>query len=540
MTAMQANNDTSFVLHFVQEVRSVEVDGVTVESEGVQRIKSGQLLVSLPKQNEKQTVLVAGDNVELSQDGRSLFSILTGYPFVHIVFEKEKYTVNCSVVPLVTVSTDGMQAMVNLYPPVKNEMALTVDELLEEVALHKIYFGVDRQLLEENLQKLHENGQPLIDCIVASGVLPIDGEDAFLRFEMEVGPVAGKIMGDGSIDFRERRMFIGVNKGELIATKVLATSGTPGTNVLGEILPAKKGKDIVVKVSDDALYLEETHEICATQAGILSIVNDSSVKVSAKLMIDGDVDFSTGNIISNDSVEISGSVLPDFSVKTRGDVRVGGNVQAAAVRSRGNIVVTAGVSGKSCRIRAGGDVDVSFVGRAKISAGGTIVIRKEAYYCRLLAVGDIRCAEESRIVGGTLACSGSFSGGSIGTTNAKPAVIAAGVDKKQYRRYLKTQKKIRDLEGKENAGKVRYGESEAQSPKARKMRKKLEKLRKELSQLNLENKGQRYSVEIAVHGILFSGTHLRIGNVQKILDEDCCKVRCKVNHKLGEIEIRPL
>jgi len=540
MTAMQADKDTSFVFHFVQEVRQVEIDGAIVESERIQRIKNGQLLVSLSEQDGQQGVLIAGDNVELSKDGRSLFSILTGYPFVHIISERGIHTVNCSVVPLVTVSADGMRAMVNLYPPVKNEMALTVDELLEEVALHKIHFGIDRQLLEANLRKLHENGQALKDRIVASGLLPVDGEDAYLRFEMEVGPVAGKIMGDGSIDFRERRMFIGVNQGELIATKVLATSGTPGTNVLGEILVAKKGKDMVVKVSDDALYLEETNEIRATQAGILSVVNGSSVKVTAKLMIDGDVDFSTGNIISNDSVEISGSVLPDFSVKTRGDVRIGGNVQAATVRSRGNIVVTAGVSGKSCRIRANGDVDVNFVGRAKISAGGTIVIRKEAYYCRLLAVGDIRCAEESRIVGGVLACSGSFSGGNIGTSNAKPAVIAAGVDKKQYRRYLKTQKKIRDLEGKENAGRVRYGESEAQSPKAQKMKTKLEKLRKELLELNLENKGQRYSAEIVVHGVLFSGTHLRIGNVQKVLDEDCCKVRCKVNRKLSEIEIKPL
>jgi hypothetical protein len=87
---------------------------------------------------------------------------------------------------------------------------------------------------------------------------------------------------------------------------------------------------------------------------------------------------------------------------------------------------------------------------------------------------------------------------------------------------------------------VRYGENEAQSPKAKKTKKKLEKLRKELSQLNLENKGQRYSAEIAVHGVLFSGTHLRIGNVQRVLDEDCCKVRCKVNCELGEIEIKPL
>ncbi len=540
---MQTDKDNSFVLHFVQEKRHLEIAGVTVESERVQRVKSEQLLVSLSEQSGQQNVLIAGDNVELSRDGRSLFSTLTGYPFVHIVLEREKYTVNCSVVRLVTVSTDGMRAMVNLYPPVKNEMKLTVEELLEEVALHKIRFGIDRPLLEENLRKLHEKGQPLKDRIVASGLLPIDGEDAFLRFEMEVGPVAGKVMGDGSIDFRERRMFIGVNKGELIATKVLATPGTPGTNVLGEILPAKKGKDIVVKVSDDALYFEETHEVRATQAGILSIVNDTSVKVSAKLKIDGDVDFSTGNILSNDSVEISGSVLPNFSVKTRGDVRIGGNVQAATVRSRGNIVVTTGVSGKSCRMKANGDVDINFVGRAKISAGGTIVIRKEAYYCKLLAVGDIRCAEESRVAGGVLACSGSFSGGNVGTPNAKPAVIAAGVDKKQYKRYLKIQKKIRDLEGKENAGKVRYGENEEQSPKAqkmKKMKKKLEKLRKEMSQLNLENKGQRYSAEIAVHGVLFSGTHLRIGNVQKVVDEDCCKVRCKVNRKLGEIEIKPL
>ncbi len=546
---------------FLHEKKEIEIDGATSVSQFIQLIKRGEVLVSLSvekvtdtetketsrQEKSPQFQLIAGDNVEESPDGRLLTSTTTGFPHLSIKKSGKNNRLGVEVTPLIRVSEDKMQVFLNLFSSVKNERRVSKADIDEELAEKKILSAIDEQLIEESLNTLHESGKPIMDIIIARGMLPVNGDNAFLRFEKEIGPIAGKVLGNGSIDFRDRRLFVGVDEGELIATKISATAGTPGINVYKEKISQKEGTDITVKVSDDAVYSQEKNEVRAAKAGILSVVNENNIKVSAKQIFSGDVDYSTGHIKSNDSVEIRGSVLPDFNVKTKGDVLVGGNVQAASIMSRGNTVISGGIVGKKSRLRARGDIDINFVEGGRVTAGGTIVIRKQAYYCRLSAVGDIRCHEKSRIVGGIIACSGSFSGGDIGAPNAEPAVISVGVDRKQYKKYLKIRKKIRELKKRILVNEVRCGTKEKKSGKLVTMETKLDELQNALSQLDLATDltpllsnsscNVEHAVEIVIQGEVFAGTRLRIGNFKRVLDKDYSKVKCIWDRTINEISI---
>lgn len=87
-----------------------------------------------------------------------------------------------------------------------------------------------------------------------------------------MGPLPGKIRGDGSIDFRDRKMFVGVNVGKLIAVNMPKTEGVAGKDVHGNSVPQNPGQDLIIKVTDDAVYDDETGEIRASRSGVLSMV----------------------------------------------------------------------------------------------------------------------------------------------------------------------------------------------------------------------------------------------------------------------------
>ena len=118
----------------------------------------------------------------------------------------------------------------------------------------------------------------LLNITIARGLLPINGKDAYFRFEIETGPIPGKILKDGTIDFRERRIFTGVDENQVIAIKIPQTSGTPGMNVLGEVISPQPGNDLAVKVSGDVNYSPETGQVTATKAGVLSTVKGNDIK----------------------------------------------------------------------------------------------------------------------------------------------------------------------------------------------------------------------------------------------------------------------
>lgn len=381
-------------------------------------------------------------------------------------------------------------------------------------------------------------------------MLPIDGKNAYLRFEVEIGPISGKILRNGSIDFRERKIFTGVDENQVIAVRVPETNGTPGINVLGESIPQQPGKDISVKISGDVSYSPETGQVLATKSGVLSIVKDSDIKVSAKQTIPGNVDFSVGNIESKDCVEIKGNVYPGFSVKTKGDLRVGGNIESATLLSKGNVVVQGGLLGENSRLETLGDADINFTERAEIIAGGCIIIRKGAYYSRVTSNSSILCSPESKMIGCKFCCAGNFAGGDVGSHHATPATIAAGVDSKRYSKYKKLRGQIleredkletlSDREGAKSIGKEIYRQYECELQQLQSAFRKINLIPQKPVDSGDESTIIHSDARITIHGVAAAATKLRIGNLSKILKNECSAVEFFVDKNLGQIMAKKL
>ena len=541
---------------FATKTIFLEKEGAVESVETIELVKSGQLLAFLapgdtpsdPTSGQraasvKRVILTPGDHTQLSVRGDSLLATMAGYPQITKSKTANEETLTISITPLVTISPDQMEANLTLYPALPGTPPLTVTELTEILKQEGIRHGLNEEILRDCLAQSKEKQQIITGALIASGSRPIPGLDAQLRFEVEIGSIPGKMMGNGKIDFHERRMFIAVRKGQLIATKVPATSGTPGVTVTGQPIPQKQGADLVVNVVDNASYDPASGEVRATKPGILSVVKNT-IRVCAKLAIPGDINFTTGNIEAHDAVDIGGSVQPGFKVKAHGDLKIGGGVRSATVISQGNVTIQEGVSGKQTIMQVTGDIDVPFVEQASITAGGTVIIRKQAYYSRVFAGGDIHCQEGSKVMGGIIMAGGTLSVGQVGSDESSPALIAAGTDSKQYLRYEALHQEILDKEEELEHCLQLHGHN-SQLPFHLTMTEELEEMHRDLNKLDLATDKKADTPEelayllrsrtITVHGQIFAGTMLRIGNITKELETTMSSLKFTLSPDLQQI-----
>jgi len=192
-------------------------------------------------------------------------------------------------------------------------------------------------------------------------------------------------------------LFIGVGEGQLLATKVPVTNGITGINIYGHEVPQVPGDDLQIARGADISFNEDTGEIRAAITGVLSEVTDTSVKVSAKHVISGDIDFATGNIDSKDTVLVSGSLKPGFKAVACGEMVVGKNVDSAQIVSGGNVVICGGVKGKGTTIKAEGDFDIPFIEHGLIVCKGSVRISREAYFTDIRCYRDTFCEGEVKV-----------------------------------------------------------------------------------------------------------------------------------------------
>ncbi len=548
-----------FKIHFTSKLLSTAESEVTSEKLASEVITKNQILISKESAdstneaepgNSKDVELIAGENTTLSDTGKAIYSMVAGYPLLERRQKGGVLSLQVKIVPLVQVQMDKMQASLTLYPALSEKEALGPDQFEELLREEGIIYGIDRAMLHESAGKLSTLKCSQSNIPIARGILPIDGKDAYLRFELEAGPIPGTISRDGTIDFRERKIFTGVDENQVIAVKVPQTTGTPGINIFGETIAQQAGKDISVKVSGDVHYSLETGQVIATSAGVLSIVKGSEVKVCAKQTIAGDVDFSVGNIESRDSVDIHGGVHPGFTVKTKGDLRIGGNVEDAAIFCKGNVVIKGGLLGTNSRLETAGDADINFIERAEIIAGGEIILRKGAYYSKISGDAAILCSPESKMIGCKVCCAGNFTGGDIGTPRSPAATIAAGVDGKRYAKFTNLKQQILEIENKLDVLRTRKGEKSSADKVYQQYAGELEELQATLRKLNLIPESPAYSrnetsfdfsnARITIHGMAAVATKLRIGNLTKILEDECAAVEFFIDENLGQIVAKSL
>lgn len=492
--------------------------------------------------------LVPGAGAAFSPDKRALQASHSGYPF--LVREKqgsgEKVTVG--IEPLVVLDEEGWTAKMTLYPPLEGEALPEIPEIMAVLEQRDVRWGVRKKNIQACIDAVKQHNQPRKDQVIARGRLPVNGEDAWLRIDVPFGGQAGKEQGDGRIDFRERRLFVGVDKGQLLATKVPATAGIPGINVHGREIPQSPGRDLAIKNCENIIFDAETGEIRAAFAGVLSVVSDCTLKVTSKLLIAEDVDYHTGNIDSRGGLEIKGTVKPGFKVVAGGDVLIGGGVESAHVASRGNVVIKGGVAGKEALVEAEGDVEVPAVRKGVIVSRADVQIGREAYYTEIRCRKDIHCGEQSRVVASELFAGGSVTVCEVDTDSSLSSLVAAATLPERYLRYQKLLEHYFKAQAAVESWYRRFG-SGCDDSEIAELKAELIDAKKAVTSYNLvpgagerdKSGGRRHACrqKIMVGGVIRAGAFVRIGNTETTLKKNYGNGYFALNSDTGAIEFHP-
>ncbi len=519
-----------------------------------QLMAAGAMLVALESGDEglqgksggakPEIELIPGDNVELSADQKALLATTPGYPQMVRMKEAGGEKIIIDLEPLFFISEDGWTVKMNLYPPLTDMLLPSVSEIVEMLKTAKICSGIREKNIVACLAAVQAEQKPQKNQVIARGRLPVNGENARLRIDIAITPNVGTELGDGRMDFRDRQLFIGVDKGQLLATKVPLTAGLPGVNVYGHEVPQVPGKDLTIKTTDDIFYDETTGEIRAAIAGVLSVVGESGVRVTAKLVISGDVDFHTGNIESQDAVEIGGSVKPGFKVTTGGDVLVGGSIESAHIMSHGNVVIRGGMIGGEAIVEAESDIEIPVVDNGRISCKGSVRITKEAYFAEIGCLKDIIFTGQARVVSSDLLAGGSITVIDVDTETSPNSLLAAAALPERYARHNKLLKAFHQAQARVDAWYRSH--STVGSDRLEDLGEELAEAKASLASYNLipgvgerdKPGGMRYACrqKITVKGTIRDGAVIRIGNTETTLKKTYADGHFSLNGDTGKIE----
>lgn len=269
---------------------------------------------------------------------------------------------------------------------------------------------------------------------VAKGVAVANGENARIKSYVKPGiatrPKANDPMKD-KVDFHEMGAIVNVPKDKLLLEKVPLTPGTPGTTVTGEVISAKPGKDLTLKVGPGITLSADGSQGTAAVEGKFVLV-DGKAAVMVEHTVSGDIDYNVGNIsFVGQKLTINGAVQPGFKVKCKGDIVIGQGLQfSAEVTAGGNLEIKGGAIGHEIVIRCWGKVTANFldnVGRLEVK--GDLIVSESMVGVQALVGGDIRVlGGKGVLAGGRYVVGGSVFVKELGSIDEVNTEISVGVN----------------------------------------------------------------------------------------------------------------
>lgn len=337
----------------------------------------------------------------------------------------------------VVVSQDKMTVTARIYPPSEGGRLLTKDDLKQELLSLKVRFGID----EEAIDLAIDGKMYCTDIILAKGKLPTAGRDGKINYYFDTNNKARpEIKEDGSVDYFKLNMLHHCTKGQVLAEIEPEERGEDGVDVFGTIT---KARDVRKPKFDHGRNLEISKDglkLMSMVDGHASLV-DGAVFVSDIYEVEN-VDTSTGNIEYHGNVEVKGNVCENFSIKTDGNVFVGGVVEGAEIEAGGNIVIARGMHGQNKgKLKAGGNVVAKFISAADVHAKG-YVESEQILNANVEAVEVHVEAGKGLITGGKIVASKAVNVKNAGSPMGAATIIEVGNDPEMKKRYAELQKDI--------------------------------------------------------------------------------------------------
>ncbi len=327
----------------------------------------------------------------------------------------------------IRVEDDGRAATVALGPTPRAQ-TLTPEQVLEAMnAAGLAALSHWAQALADGLAR-HRAAPDQRVTIELPATEPRTGTDGHVLWRDGCDPTAARLQAAGAdgerVDFYNQSRFVFVAAGQVLGTLVEPVPGQPGVDVRGRAIEPANPQPAAVNIADGAA-VDAAGQITAQVDGVVHFEHNT-VRVEPALMIDGDVDFNTGNISFKGDVRITGSVRDLFKVASRQSVEVGGTVEAAHITTAGSLTITGGVAGKEKGwLEVGQDLAARYLNRARGRVAGHVWVAREIDHTHIAVAGGIQAAD-GRIVGGRVTLGGDSTIGELGSPQGQHTIIHLG------------------------------------------------------------------------------------------------------------------
>jgi uncharacterized protein (DUF342 family) len=243
------------------------------------------------------------------------------------------------------------------------------------------------------------------EACIARGEPAVHGEPGRIEtfFDAEPAKRAWEESDSKKVDFHKTDVANNVKPEELLAQLVPPTPGRNGVNVLGHPLIARPGRlaritpGRNVRLSEDETKAYSEIEGCAKRVRW-------KIAVDHVKIVQGDVDFHSGNIDFFGDVVVLGDVKETFTISAHGSIKVHGTVDRASLKAGADIIVAGGLYGKErIEVVAEGDVTIGFAENATIRAGGSLYVRAAMVNCTARANETIQFRSVGKaLIGGSV------------------------------------------------------------------------------------------------------------------------------------------
>lgn len=304
----------------------------------------------------------------------------------------------------IEISPDKMQASLKLTAAWGGKQ-IDLPEILTHLKKNNVCMGLSKLKIQALLKQLStlKPGE-VCQSEIAQGKAPVNGLNAvlerkvFLARERLLQPQERE---DGSVDMRNLGAMIVVKANDLLMVKHLATEGTPGYNIKGEVLKQKPGKDAVLQAgTGTAFHPRDPNKLIATVPG-QPVETRTGMNVDDVLQLK-DVDISTGHVTFKGSILITGDVHEGMIVKSSGDITVMGFVDSATLEAEGDVTVSKGIIGRqikaneySTNIYSQGQISAQFVQYSQLVAKGNILVTKQLLHSNTKTAGSLTVSDPS-------------------------------------------------------------------------------------------------------------------------------------------------
>ncbi|MFA8342225.1 MAG: DUF342 domain-containing protein [Rhodothermaceae bacterium] len=375
-----------------------------------------------------------GENLGRPRGGDSWFAEEEGVFFVSKSVPRV-IEVNYDATYKIKIGSDNMSVDIDFFPPGPGGKKILIKEVFEDLRKLKVEVEIKTEAIDRALMKLEESKIPIYDINVANGALPIDGIDArvdvYVETDVDFSP---KVLDSGRLDFYNLNILNPVEKDQLLAVYHPHVEGRNGKDVFGQEIPGKTAKVIKFPAGKNTYSPPaNSNEILAKCEG--NVIEKKGVfSVSEVFSINGNVDFSTGNIENSGSVKVFGDIKSGFRLDIGDTVEIKGIVEDAVIMAGDNVQINSGFVGTgSGLIAAEGDVNLKYIRNQKIQSRKSINVKNEVIDAELFARDRIRVkgGKNMSILGGHTIAGNLIEVNCLGNEYGIQTRIEVGFDYKQ-------------------------------------------------------------------------------------------------------------